>query len=196
MEEELIKIWQSSPNLERVKFEKSRLMIEVQSTLDDFNKKVKYRDLREQIAIVIASPVFAYYVYSVPYVLTKIASVLIIVWSIFVALRLRNAKRHQPAKFSETYVDYLHKSQTYISIQKQMLDTVLYWYILPVAACLSLFVAGFKDVPGKLPWIIRTESMIIVMGVAIYFLNKYAVKKQILPVLQKINELIKTLDKS
>lgn len=194
MEDELIKIWQSSPNLERIKFEKSRLMMEVQTSLDDFNKKVKYRDLRELIAIVIASPVFAYYVYSVPYVLTKIASALIIVWGIFVAVRLRNMKKHQPAKFSETYFDYLHKSQVYVTLQKHLLETVLYWYILPAAACLSLFVAGFKDVPGKLPWIIRTESVIVVMGVVIYFLNKQAVKKQILPVLQKIDELIKALD--
>lgn len=196
MEEELKKIWQSSPNRERVKFEKSRVLMDVQSKLDDFNKKIKYRDLRELIAIVLVVPVFAYYVYSVPFILTKIASVLIIGWGIFVALRLRNAKKHQPAKFTETYLDYLHKSRSYVVIQKHMLDTVLYWYILPAWACLSLFIAGFKDAPGKMPWIIRTELVTVVMSVAIYFLNKYAVKKQILPVLRKIDELILALDNS
>src|SRR5579885_1868435 len=101
MEDELIKIWQSSPNSERIKFEKSRLMMDVQSSLDDFNKKVKHRDLRELIAFAIAAPVFAYYIYSVPFVLTKIASALILVWGVFVVLRLRNAKKLQPAKFTE-----------------------------------------------------------------------------------------------
>jgi len=42
MEEELIKIWQSSPNQERIKFERSRLMMDVQSSMDDFNKKIKF----------------------------------------------------------------------------------------------------------------------------------------------------------
>jgi hypothetical protein len=31
MEDELVKIWQSSPNTEVIKFEKSRLMVDVQS---------------------------------------------------------------------------------------------------------------------------------------------------------------------
>jgi len=193
-EDELVKIWQSSPKLERVKFEKSRLMIDVQSKLDDFNKKIKYRDLREVIAFVIVAPVFAYYIYSVPFMLTKVASALIIICGIFVVVRLRNAKKHLPAKFTETYLEYLSKSRKYIELQKRMLDTVLYWYILPFWASLSLFVAGFKDVPGKLPWIIQTESMNVALGVAIYFLNKYAVKKSIVPVLRKIDELIKTLE--
>ena len=196
MEDELKKIWQSSPNSERVKFEKSRLMINAQSTLDNFNKKVKQRDMRELIAIVLVLPVFAYYVYSVPHVLTKIASALIIVWGIFVAIRMRNARKHQPAKFTETYIDYLNKSRTYVGIQKHMLDTVLYWYILPGWACLTLFVAGFIDVPGKMPWMIRTESLNVAIAIAAYFLNKYAVKKQILPVLRKIDELIMTLNNS
>ena len=196
MEDELKKIWQSSPNVERVKFEKSRLLMNVQSTLDDFNKKVKQRDMRELFAIVLVVPVFAYYVYSVPYVLTKVASALVIVWGIFVAIRLRNARKHQPAKFTETYIDYLNKSRTYVGLQKHMLDTVLYWYILPAWACLTLFVAGFKDVPGRMPWMIRTESINVAIAVAAYFLNKYAVKKQILPVLRKIDELMMTLTNS
>ena len=47
IEDELVKIWQSSPNQERVKFEKSRLMIDVQSSLDRLHRFVKYRDLMD-----------------------------------------------------------------------------------------------------------------------------------------------------
>ena len=37
IEDELIKIWQSSSNQERVKFEKSKLMIELQLSLKRLN---------------------------------------------------------------------------------------------------------------------------------------------------------------
>ena len=42
IEDELIKIWQSSSNEERIKFEKSKLMIELQSSLDRLNRRWKF----------------------------------------------------------------------------------------------------------------------------------------------------------
>jgi hypothetical protein len=196
IEEELITIWQSSPNQERVKFEKSRLMMDVQSSIDRLHRGIKYRDLREQIAIVIVSPVFAYYTYSVPFILSKVASVLVILWGIYIIIRLRNAKKHKPGAFTETYLEYLYKTREYIKVQKQMIDNILYWYILPCWAIVSLFLAGFIGVPGKLRDIIQTEALGIFLSVVFYFLNKGAVKKQLIPRLEKIDDLIKAMEKA
>ncbi len=193
IEGELIKIWQSSPNQERVKFEKSRLMIEMQSSVDDLHRKIKNRDLREQLAALIVIPVFAYYVYLVPFLLSKIASALVIVWVVYVLLRLRKAKKHKPGAYTETYLEYLYKTRQYIEIQKHMIDSVLSWYILPGWAILNLFLSGFIGVPGKLKWIIQTEALSVVVGIATYILNKRAVKKQFTPRLEKIDELINVL---
>src|SRR5882762_8339565 len=111
IEEELIKIWQSSPNQERIKFEKSRLMIDVQSSMDRLHKNIKYRDLREQIAVAVVIPAFAYTAYAIPHLLSKAASLLIVGWAIYISIRLRNAKKHKPGAFTETYLDYLHKTK-------------------------------------------------------------------------------------
>lgn len=195
MEEELIKIWQSSPNQERIKFEKSRLMIDVQSSLDHFHKKIKYRDLMEQAAVIIGIPVFAYYAYSTPFILTKISSVLIILWGIYVIWRIRSAKKHKPSAFTETYLEYLYKTKEYLKIQKQMLDNVLYWYILPGMILLFLFTLG-PGIAGRMPKIIKNAVLDVAFGVAIYLLNKRAVKKQFIPRLQKIEELITMMEKA
>jgi len=194
LEDELIKIWQSSPNQERIKFEKSRLMIDVQSNLDRFNKHIKYRDLGEIIGAVLAIPVFAYYVYVIPYTLTKIASVLIILWAIFVVIRLRRAKKHKPGSFTETYLDYLLKTREYLLIQKRLIDTVLTWYILPCAFLIFLFLMGFIGVPGKGSYVILTSALTIILGIAIYFLNKRAVRKAYSPRIEKVEELIKVME--
>lgn len=193
IEDELIKIWQSSPNQERVKFEKSRLMIDVQSSMDRLHRKIKYRDLMEQIAIAITIPVFAYYAYSIPFILTKIASVLIILCGIYVAFRLRNAKRHKPSAFTETYLEYLYKTREYLNIQKQLVDNVLYWYVLPCIIPLFLFVLG-PGIEGRLPIVIKMGLLLTGMGAAIHFLNKRVVKHEFIPRLDKIDKLINVME--
>ena len=195
IEDELVKIWQSSPNQERVKFEKSRLMIDVQSSLDHLHKKMKYRDLMEQVAIIFTIPVFAYYAYSIPFTLTKIASVLIILFGIYVIIRLRNAKKHKPGAFTETYLEYLYKTREYLKIQKQLVDNVLYWYILPGMTLMFLFIMG-PGISGRLPKVMKIGVLIAAVGAATYFLNKRVVKKQYIPRLEKIDELINVMEKS
>jgi hypothetical protein len=195
IEDELVKIWQSSPNQERIKFEKSRLMIDMQSTLDTLHRKIKYRDLIEQIAIVVTIPVFAYYVYSIPFILTKIASVLIILFGVYVIVRLRNAKKHKPSAFTETYLEYLYKTREYLKIQKQLVDNVLYWYILPAMFLLFLFILG-PGITGRLLKVLKMGVVIAAVGVATHFLNKRAVKKQFIPRLEKIDQLIKVMENS
>ncbi len=195
VEEELIKIWQSSPNQERVKFEKSRLMIDVQSSMDHFHKKVKYRDIQELIGVAVVIPAFAYIAYSIPYMLSKIASLLIIAWAIYIAIQLRNARKHKPGEFTESYMEYLHKTREYLRVQKHLLDSVIYWYILPGFGLVSLFLAGFLGVPGKIGYIIKMTVGNVVLAVTVFFLNKRAVNKEIIPRLAKVDQLIALLEK-
>jgi hypothetical protein len=195
MEEELIKIWQSSSSQERVKFEKSRLMLNMQTSLDEIHKKkkIQYRDLREYIAMGIVIPLFTYYAYSVPNLLSKVASVLIIGYALFVALKLRNAKKYKPSAFTETYLEYLYKSKEYLLYQKQLLDSVIYWYILPGITLTMLFALGL-GVTDRLKPILKVAIANVVIAIAVYYLNKRAVQKELNPRLSKIDELIRMLE--
>ena len=194
MEEELITIWKSSPNQERIKFEKSRLMIDVQLSMDQFHRKIRIRDSTEMVGAFIVIPVFAIYAYRVPYMISKVASVLIMLWGIFVLIRLRNARRLKPSPFTETYREYLQKTKEYLLVQKNLIDSILYWYLLPVFVLANLFMIGFIGVSWKFNWMIKTEALGIFTSVAVYVLNKRAVKKQYLPRLEKIDELIAAME--
>ncbi|MDH5602561.1 MAG: hypothetical protein OEY51_01410 [Cyclobacteriaceae bacterium] len=194
IEDELITIWKSSPHEERIKFEKSRLMIEAQNSLDRFNKAIKYRDLRETIAAFIVVPVFTYYIYLIPHTLSKIASGLIAVWTIISIIRLKMAKKNKPGPYSVSYLEYLHKTRTFLLEQKRLLDTGLHWFILPMNAFIFLFLAGFIGIPGKTNYIIGMLIASLVLGFTVYYLNKRVVKKAIIPRLEKVEELIKVLE--
>ena len=195
IEDELVRIWQSSPNQERVKFEKSRLMIDVQSGLDRVQKAVKYRDLLDTVSALIVIPVFAVYIYFVPFTLSKIASGLIALWTVYVIFRIRKAKKNRPGTFTGTYLEYLHKSRHFLIDQKELMDTVLYWAILPFVTFSSLFFIGFWERPGPVINRAMTLGGNYVLGIVIYFMNKWAVKKQIMPRLEKVEELIKVMEK-
>jgi hypothetical protein len=195
IENELVKIWQSSPNQERVKFEKSRLMIDVQSNVDLIHRKIKYRDIAEQLGAILVSPVFIYYAFTIPFLLTKIASILIVVWAMYVIFRIRQAKKHKPGAFTDNYLQYLHKTRDYLVIQKDMIDNVLYWYILPAMILMFMFILGPGVTPERIAKLTSTGLVIVATGIAIYYLNKRAVKKQLNPRLEKIDKLIGVMAK-
>ncbi len=195
MEDELIRIWQSSANEEQLKFQKSRLILDVQSNLNRFDRAVKYRDLTEIVGAILMIPLFAYQVYAIPFPLSKIASALIVLWLAYVIFRLRRARKYQPSAFTETYKDYLHKSREYLQIQKRLGDSVLYWYILPSLSSAALFIIG-----GYLGGRINTQTFIIMLigavllGIGLYLWTKFLARRYLLPKLRKLNQLIKVME--
>ena len=196
IEDELVKIWQSSPNQERIKFEKSRLMIDVQSSLDRLHRLVKYRDLMDTIPAIILIPVFAVYTFIVPFALSKIASGFLALWAIYLIIRLRKAKKNKPGAMTGTYLEYLQKNRRFLMDQKEMMDTILYWAVIPLITLVSLFFIGFFiGRPG--PPIKRAIALggNVVLGIVVYLMNKWAVKKQIMPKLEKVEELIKVMER-
>jgi len=199
IEEELIQIWQSSSNQERIKFEKSKLMLEMKSSLDRFHKTIKNRNLRELLAALIVIPVFVYYVYAIPFILSKTASILIILFAIYVNIKLRSLNKHKPNTLTDSYIDYLYQCKKYLSLQKKMLETAFYWSFLPVFTFAFLFVLGFVlganiDLKELTLRLIITSVIIIGCGIFIYFYNKRYLKKHYIPRLKKMEELIQAME--
>src|SRR6218665_1616141 len=113
-EEDLIKIWQSSPNRERVKFEKSRLMAEVQTSVGGLHGMIKYGNRTTMIIAPMIVLVFAFYIYLIPFTLSKIGSGLTLLFSTNAFMRFRKAKKGMPKDFTGTYLEYLKKTQTFL----------------------------------------------------------------------------------
>ena len=194
MEDELIKIWQSSSNQERIKFEKSRLMIELESSLTRLHRWWKYLELVEGIAILICIPVFAFYIYFVPFTLSKIASALIVIWLIYVIIRMARIKKYKPSAFTESYLDYLYKTRAYLKIQINLLKSSLYWYVLPAVIFIFLFLAGAWERPETHNVAILTAILAVCIGYLTYYINKRRVRKEFEPRLRKIDELIAVME--
>lgn len=194
IEAELAKIWQSSPNQARVKFDKSRLLLEVESSMTHFHRKIKFRDIREQAIAIFMMPVFVYAALTIPHVVSKVASGLIVLLGIYLVVRIRAAKKYKPGGVTETYVDYLHKTREYLEIQRKMLDSLHLWFLLPSMMLVFLFLAGFIGVPGKTTSLIKAAIANVVVHVATFIIAKLDVQSQFAHRLEKVNELIKVME--
>ncbi|MCL6265750.1 hypothetical protein [Flagellimonas myxillae] len=200
IENELIQIWQSSPKHERIKFEKSKLMLDVQSKLNSFDRAVKRRDFIEISVAILMTPLFLYQVYRQPNLLAKIGAIWIVAYILFVVYKLLKAKKGKPSEAS-SYLEYLKESKSYLEKQKRLIESVLYWYILPGLMGCAIFLIGSLDLLNK-TWqeIIKIKkvwvglSSFIGVGVFTYWLNKRAVKKEFIPRLERVDELIRLME--
>lgn len=196
-ENELIQIWQSSSNQDRIKFEKSKLILEMKSSLDRFQKSLKYRDFVEFLNAIIVIPIFAYLTYSLPHVLSKIGCLLIILCVIYVIFKLKSLNQYKPNTLTDSYIEYLYQYKNYLRLQKKMRETAPYWYLLPLVTGVVLFVLGIitnLDAPISPRIIIIISSIIIGSVIFIYFYNLWIIKKHYTPRLEKMDKLIKTME--
>ncbi|MDB4292419.1 hypothetical protein N9954_03370 [Maribacter sp.] len=195
IEDELIKIWLSSPEIEQVKFEKSRLILDMQSSLDRFNHLAKYALIIEQVAVIIIIPVFLFYVYFVPHLLSKIASIWIAIWACWYMTLLRKFKRAKPNSLNLDYIGYLKVNRAYMANLKKWADRSMYWYVLPPMSGFFIFIAGpYVDGAINEAFFIKLILIGLVTVILTYFYKRWAVKKIYMPRLKKIDELIKVME--
>ncbi len=193
IEDELIKIWQSSSKQERVKFEKSKLMLELDSSLERFHIWWKNMERVNVISGWVTALGFIPGIIWVPYTSMKIASALIIVWVIYIGTRGKRVKKFKPSDLEETYLQYLEKTRTYLLAQKRFFETSLNWRVLTILPINLLFFASLWDKP--LARYIAVISFLALLGTGVYsyYLSKRIVKNKINPRIARVDELIKKL---
>lgn len=193
IEDELIQIWQSSSNQERIKFEKSKLMIELQASLKRLDRWWNYIELSETILAIFGVLLSTLLLFKIQFILTKIALALMVICAVYLIIKYRGVKKFQPSDLKNNYLNYLKKNREYLQAQKKFLKTYFYWGILPVYPIMLLFtISIWEKVPIYLIILINVAT--IGIGIYGYFLNKKRVKKEITPRISRVNELINELE--
>ncbi len=195
IEDELIKIWQSSSNQERIKFEQSKLMIELQSSLKRLQRWWNYIELSETLLAVFGVLLSIFLLFKIPFILIKAALALMIICSVYLIIKYRSVKKLVPSDLEESYKNYLKKNREYLEAQKNFLKTYVYWGILPVYPIMLLFSIGIWE-KAPVYIIILINMGAIGIGIYGYFLNKVRVKKEIAPRIDRVDELINRLEQN
>lgn len=193
IEDELIKIWQSSSNQERIKFEKSKLMLELDSSLERFHRWWKNMERVNVISVWVTVLGFIPGIILMPYNSIKIASALIIVWAIYIGARGKSVKKFEPSDLEDNYLRYLEKTRTYLLAQKRFFETSLNWRVLTILPIYLLFFVSIWDKPLARYVAVLGFLALVGTGIYEYYRSKRRVKNEIKPRIARIDELIEKL---
>jgi hypothetical protein len=79
-------------------------------------------------------------------------------------------------------------------VQKKLLDTVVWWYIIPAQSGVTLFTLGISLESGNYEGLIKMEILGFILAIVTIYMNKQTLKKTLNPRLKKIDELITVMD--
>ena len=174
---------------------------ELNVKMTNIQKVIKNRDLREVSAAVIGMLIFGYFLYEIPFPITRFACVISILWFAFVILKLRKAKPKTTTNLMDLSIKSQLDSQDE-SIQKQidLLESVAYWYALPPFIINVIFLIGLGN-PQEYDWVNKIAERVLpmsinlkivtIIGLALFnafiiWINQRAAKRDLKPILEKI----------
>ena len=194
IDEELKRIWQGASEEAHIQFNQSKLLIEMEQKLKRFDDTIKHRNYTEIFVAILLIPVFTAITYSTPYPLSRLGAGLIVLYCFFVIFKLSHTRKQKnKIDYTTTLKQQLITTKTYIEKEKRLLNTVLYWYLLPPFTGCILFWAGMP----MNPWMLSSLILFaILVNGAIWWLNKHAVKKSMNPLLEEIDATLKELEGS
>ncbi|MFK7952967.1 MAG: hypothetical protein AB8B73_08990 [Ekhidna sp.] len=169
-------------------------MLDVQSSVDDFYKQMKMLYIREAMGAFIAIPMFIFYAFLVPHVLTKIGFILVALGAVFILYIMKKSKRKTPDQFSMSYLDYLLKTREFLEESKKNREKIIVWYILPIVVPLWLAMGGmYLNDTESLNFMLITVGTSVLVSIGIHFMNRRSANKVVAPKLEKVNNLIKSM---
>lgn len=187
-DDELKKLWQQQP-LRDPALSPAQVMSAMQSKTTQLRRTLFARDVRELLACVIVGVIFGIYFFTERAPISRLGALITVGGSVFIAWKILHARRSTPvAKADATLVESLSTELHSVRTQSQLLRSIVWWYLLPLAVGTLVYVWGmpFNNLVFKIGFTLVT----LVLGLFVYWLNQRAVSKQLLPVEAQLQSLL------
>lgn len=166
----------------------------VQTQSHRLDRQIRWRDLREILAGVIVAPVMAAVAMRGP-LLARAGALVVLAGIVLVVTRLWLARRsggRGAADASLSVADALHAERRRVSTQIALLDSVAWWYVLPLMGGSVLVVAGLRG--SSTPFTIGYTLVAAAIAWGIIVLNRRVVRRGLAPRREELTELLATLE--
>jgi CubicO group peptidase (beta-lactamase class C family) len=193
---ELKKLWQQQP-LRDPAISPAQVMSAMQAKTTQLRRTLLARDVRELSACVFVGVIFGIYFFINRAPVARLGALITVAGSIFIAWKILHARRTTPAaKPDATVVESLRAELHSVRTQSQLLRSVGWWYLLPLAVGTLVFVWGmpFRNLVFDLVFRIGFTLVELALNVFIYRLNQRAVSKQLLPVERQLESLLRSAE--
>lgn len=142
-EQELKNIWKISSHPEYIQLDMIQLLKDFKIGMENRERIVRRRDLREVIGAIIGILSFIHGLYFYSYPVSRIGCLLGILTLLYIIYKLYNNRK---SKFSKNLFlsiqDQLKLQKQFMLNQARLLDTFLYWGAIPLFVATSLFLWG------------------------------------------------------
>ncbi len=164
-------------------------MLEEETTKID--KEIKRRDFLEISIAVLLIPVWVLGLFISKGSIQTVGYVIAIASCIYIPYKLMSAKKVTAPKLSNIKA-FLEREKQKVSQQKQLLESVVWWYIAPLTLSIVLITLGGTvnetGLPSMNDHLFIYYGCLVLLIVGIYFLNKRAAKKKFGPLLTNIEQ--------
>ena len=191
------KAWQSQAAAAKVTINADLLLNEVRRNQQSFRRMIFLRDVREIGVAALLVPVFIAGGLKVSWTLHLCAFGCFVVGA-YILLDRRRQKETTP-DLHGSLKDCAFTSLAEVSHQIWLLKNVSWWYLLPIFVPIMIFfgwVAWQVPVPvaGKIMRLLPQTSFVILLYAGIFWLNQFAVKKNLEPRRQELEKLLAGLE--
>jgi hypothetical protein len=188
--------WQKDAAGSKLTIDSDLLLREVKRNKESFESTIFWRDVREAVAGLGVSAFFLYF--WIRHGVWELLLLALLVTGVIVfLLGGRIIQRRKKPKMAETLSCCVWSSLTQVNHQIWLLKNVFWWYLLPPAIGIAIFV-------GRVAWAARSDRRVLIflftysvfclfLYVGIYLLNQYAVRKELVPRKQELESLLKNL---
>lgn len=141
-DQELKDIWKNPSRMEHISINKKQLLTQLNKKMKEIDNNIKKRDIRETVASIIGIIIFAVLGWDIPFFWSKVACGIAIAWFAFVIYRLKKQRQNEEPDVTLPYSEQLEQRKEYLKGQSHMLDTAVYWYVLPPFVMNVIFFLG------------------------------------------------------
>jgi hypothetical protein len=195
--DELQKQWQSQPGGLKIRIDADVLLKEVQRNKESFESSVFWSDVREIGISLALVPIFIYFALTM-HVWTLYLPALACVFLPAFMIIDRTIQKKKLPNLSDSLTGCIEISLAQVEHQTWLLKNVFWWYLLPFIIGVSIFWVHVgwlaRDAGGTgLLFIGGCFALLFVVSVGVYYLNQWAVRKELLPRKQELEQLLRSL---
>ena len=154
---------------------------EVRKGAGKFYRYVKRRNMVEYAACVFVVVTFTWYIFTLPHVLQRVGSALIVLATLYVAWQLhRRASAVAPEQAGTMPLMLFARAQ--MVRQRDALRSILWWYILPFVPGMVVMISGsmlHKAAEGTPPGMFDAVASVVMITVfaGVWWINQYSARK-------------------
>lgn len=190
--------WQNTLQSEPVPTNLTEFIANIEQQTSKIDKEVKRRDFLEISVAVLLVPFWVFGLYISVSTMQTIGCVVALAACIIVPYRLTIAKRIEARKCN-SIKDFLLQEKQKLSQQKQMLESIAWWYIGPITTAILLITLGANVDASGIPQINERMAwyyiFLAILIIGVYALNKQAAKKKFGPLLDNVNKHLSDIER-